>query len=48
LRFDNYDVMTNRNGVLEAIAAALQNAPSATLPRGRGRGCAAGSGDSAP
>ena len=37
LRFNNYDVMTNRQGVLETIAAALDNAPSPTLPRTRGR-----------
>jgi very-short-patch-repair endonuclease len=44
LRFNNYDVMTNRTGVLETIAAALINAPSLTLPRKRGRGSAAASG----
>jgi very-short-patch-repair endonuclease len=37
LRFNNYDVMTNRAGVLETIAAALDRAPSPTLPRKRGR-----------
>jgi hypothetical protein len=30
-------VMTNRQGVLETIAAALVAAPSPTLPRRRGR-----------
>src|SRR3954453_21846299 len=33
LRFNNHDVMTNRDGVLEVIVAALQSAPSPTLPR---------------
>jgi very-short-patch-repair endonuclease len=38
LRFSNHDVMTNRTGVLEAIAAALATrAPTLTLPRKRGR-----------
>ncbi len=37
LRFNNYDVMTNREGVLETIAEAIQHAPSLTLPRKRGR-----------
>ncbi len=37
LRFNNYDVMTNRQGVLETISAALAEAPSPTLPRKRGR-----------
>jgi hypothetical protein len=37
-RFNNYDVMTNRDGVLETIAAAIEAAPSLTLPRKRGRG----------
>jgi very-short-patch-repair endonuclease len=37
LRFNNHDVMTNRQGVLESIAAALVAAPSPTLPRRRGR-----------
>ncbi|HWK98166.1 MAG TPA: endonuclease domain-containing protein [Pseudolabrys sp.] len=37
LRFSNHDVMTNRDGVLEVIAAVLANAPSPTLPRKRGR-----------
>ena len=37
LRFNNYDVMTNRQGVLETIAAAIASAPSPTLPRKRGR-----------
>src|SRR5262249_53111511 len=38
LRFNNYDVMINRQGVLETIAAAIERAPSLTLPRKRGRG----------
>jgi very-short-patch-repair endonuclease len=38
LRFNNHDVMTNREGVLETIAAAIRLAPSLTLPRKRGRG----------
>jgi very-short-patch-repair endonuclease len=37
LRFNNYDVMTNRQGVLEVIAAAISDAPSPPLPRKRGR-----------
>ena len=37
LRFNNHDVMTNRQGVLETIAAALAASPSPTLPRKRGR-----------
>jgi very-short-patch-repair endonuclease len=37
LRFNNYDVMTNKAGVLETIATALAAAPSPTLPRKRGR-----------
>ena len=40
LRFNNLDVMKNKAGVLETIAAALRGpgAPSLTLPRKRGRG----------
>jgi very-short-patch-repair endonuclease len=39
LRFSNHDVMTNRTGVLETIAAALKaSAPTPTLPRKRERG----------
>ena len=39
LRFSNHDVMTNRTGVLETIAAAVAGrAPTVTLPRKRGRG----------
>ena len=38
LRFSNHDVMSNRAGVLETIAAAVESAPSLTLPRKRGRG----------
>jgi very-short-patch-repair endonuclease len=38
LRFSNHDVMTNRAGVLETIAAAVAaRAPTLTLPRERGR-----------
>jgi very-short-patch-repair endonuclease len=38
LRFSNHDVMTNRAGVLETIAAAVvERAPTLTLPRKRGR-----------
>jgi very-short-patch-repair endonuclease len=37
LRFNNYDVMTNRAGVLETIVAAIEASPSLTLPRKRGR-----------
>jgi very-short-patch-repair endonuclease len=39
LRFTNHDVMKNRTGVLETIAAAVaERAPTLTLPRKRGRG----------
>jgi very-short-patch-repair endonuclease len=39
LRFSNHDVMTNRDGVLETIAAAVaERAPTLTLPRRRERG----------
>ena len=41
LRFNNHDVMSNRNGVLETIAAALAASPSPTLPRKRGRASSA-------
>jgi very-short-patch-repair endonuclease len=37
LRFSNYDVMTNRQGVFETIAAAVAHALSPPLPRKRGR-----------
>jgi very-short-patch-repair endonuclease len=38
LRFSNHDVMTNRSGVLETIAAAVaERAPTLTLPRKRER-----------
>ncbi|MBV9979698.1 DUF559 domain-containing protein [Bradyrhizobium sp.] len=38
LRFSNHDVMTNRTGVLETIAAAVAaRAPTLALPRRRGR-----------
>ena len=43
LRFSNHDVMTNRTGVLETIAAAVAaRAPTPTLPRKRGRAQDAG------
>jgi very-short-patch-repair endonuclease len=48
LRFNNYDVMTNRVGVLEVIAAAVSEAPSLTLARKRGRERTGASGDSQP
>jgi very-short-patch-repair endonuclease len=39
LRFSNHDVMTNRAGVLEIIAAAVAaSTPTLTLPRKRERG----------
>jgi very-short-patch-repair endonuclease len=39
LRFSNLDVMKNRAGVLETIAAAVaERAPTLTLPRKRERG----------
>ena len=39
IRFSNHDVMTNRAGVLETIAAAVaERAPTLTLPRKRERG----------
>ncbi|MDO8875535.1 MAG: DUF559 domain-containing protein [Pseudolabrys sp.] len=38
LRFNNHDVMVNKEGVLETIAAAIGSSPSLTLPRKRGRG----------
>jgi very-short-patch-repair endonuclease len=39
LRFSNHDVMTNRAGVRETIAAAVaERAPTLTLPRKRERG----------
>jgi very-short-patch-repair endonuclease len=44
LRFNNHDVMSNRQGVLETISAALVAAPSPTLPRKRGREQAAARG----
>ncbi|HZP75865.1 MAG TPA: DUF559 domain-containing protein [Pseudolabrys sp.] len=37
LRFNNHEVLSNRAGVLETIAAALDHSPSPTLPRKRGR-----------
>jgi very-short-patch-repair endonuclease len=44
LRFNNHDVMTNRQGILESIAAALTGTPSPTLPRKRVREQPPGSG----
>jgi very-short-patch-repair endonuclease len=42
LRFSNHDVITNRAGVLETIAAAIEaRAPTLALPRKRERGPAA-------
>jgi very-short-patch-repair endonuclease len=39
LRFSNHDVMTNRTGILETIAAAVaERAPTLPLPRKRERG----------
>jgi very-short-patch-repair endonuclease len=38
LRFGNHDVMTNRAGVLETIAAAVAERAPTTLPRKRERG----------
>jgi len=38
LRFNNHDVMTNRQGVLEAINAALVTSPSPPSPAGGGGG----------
>jgi very-short-patch-repair endonuclease len=37
LRFNNHDVMSNRQGVLETIEAAVVHALSPPLPRKRGR-----------
>jgi len=36
LRFNNHDVMTNRHGVLETIAAAVIRTPSPPLPQQKG------------
>src|SRR5262245_59685713 len=44
LRFNNHDVTTNRQGVLETIAAAIEHAPPLAPPRTRATGpppCAA-------
>jgi very-short-patch-repair endonuclease len=48
LRFNNHDVMTNKQGVLEVIAAALAATPSPPLPRKRGREQAAARQKAAP
>jgi len=50
LRFSNLDIMKNRTGVLETIAAALggSEAPSLTLPRKRGRGLGHACGEDVP
>ena len=46
LRFSNLDVMTNRAGVLETIASAIEpSTPTLTLPRKRERGPAAAEGN---
>jgi very-short-patch-repair endonuclease len=45
LRFNNHDVMKNRQGVLETIAEALGQTPSLSLPRKRGREEQAASGE---
>jgi very-short-patch-repair endonuclease len=37
LRFNNHEVMINREGVLETIATAIMASPSPPLPRKRGR-----------
>jgi very-short-patch-repair endonuclease len=37
LRFNNYDVMSNRQGVLATVARAIEPTPSPPLPRKRGR-----------
>src|SRR5262245_46481157 len=37
-RLHHHDATVNREGVLETIAAAIERAPSLTLPRKRGRG----------
>jgi very-short-patch-repair endonuclease len=36
IRFNNYDVMANRVGVLEAIAAAIEHSPSPPSPASGG------------
>jgi hypothetical protein len=50
LRFNNHDVMTNRAGVLEAIAAAVRDAsaPSLPSPASGGGGESHASGDRGP
>jgi very-short-patch-repair endonuclease len=45
LRFNNHDVMTNRQGVLEAISTALGASPSLPSPASGGGGDASASGD---
>jgi very-short-patch-repair endonuclease len=46
LRFSNHDVMTNRTGVLETIASAIEaSAPTPALPRKREREPGAAGGD---
>lgn len=44
-RFSNHDVMSNVQGVLEMIASAIEETPSLTLPRKRGREKAGTSGE---
>jgi very-short-patch-repair endonuclease len=38
LRFNNYDVLTNRTGVLESILSVIQDAPSPPSPASGGGG----------
>jgi very-short-patch-repair endonuclease len=42
LRFNNHDVMTNRAGVLETIAAAISEAPTQNQPPNGGGGKSSG------
>jgi very-short-patch-repair endonuclease len=48
LRFNNHDVMTNRQGVLEAISTALGASPSLPSPASGGGGDSRASGGPAP
>ena len=48
LRFSNHDVMTNRQGALEAIGTALVASPSLPSPASGGGGEAGASGGDAP
>ena len=47
LRFNNHDVMTNRQGALEAISTALGASPSLPSPAGGGGGESGASGGAA-